>query len=365
MRQIVRGGRSEDFARAQKVRAVDLESLEPRVLFAGAPKACAPMTGPVRGPVVHRRFFFALQHGGVAGDRDRLYTVDATGAKHPPVIVLGGGGHVGRGHGKKGGATPGLEHPGAGGSRGQTDGDGGRSSGPPVPTGPGASVGGVVSSAADSSIAQARLIESLNSDPLFSPGSIVASAGQSGSLVFASSSPSVRSEPESYISGLAASILPAAQMLTKPAVTATFSMVPLAIREFELLSREISAAVADAPQPAGAPSGRQNHSQGALVTQISDAVESTKAVMVNLFHVDAMATFNDAMQSFIDDSAAAPAAHPIGHRRAWTITAVGVAADLALITYWFALRKPSASDEAKTADPGGIFLPFGAEPVQA
>jgi len=96
---------------------------------------------------------------------------------------------------------------------------------------------------------------------------------------------------------------------------------------------------------------QQGAAMVARVAQAATAVERVlpaaveaavgQLVPTRFFHiprVDALASFNDAMLAFIDDSALMP--KPLNHSRAraWAVTAVVIAADIALLVYWHKSR---------------------------
>ncbi len=83
---------------------------------------------------------------------------------------------------------------------------------------------------------------------------------------------------------------------------------------------------------------------------IAEQAVPARAALVNLFHVDALATFGDSMGAFIDESAMQTIRHePSTHSRAWKITAGVVAGDLLLVGFWLATRKrDEAADEARS-----------------
>jgi hypothetical protein len=68
---------------------------------------------------------------------------------------------------------------------------------------------------------------------------------------------------------------------------------------------------------------------------------ATQAVPRTFFYfarIDALASFDDAMAAFIDDSAAEPTEMASVRTKAWIITAAVLAADIALLTYWHRKR---------------------------
>jgi hypothetical protein len=69
------------------------------------------------------------------------------------------------------------------------------------------------------------------------------------------------------------------------------------------------------------------------------------AQFIHIPRVDALASFNDAMLAFIDDSAMTPP--PVNHSRtrAWVVTVVVIAADVALLVHWY--RGASERQQAK------------------
>jgi len=54
---------------------------------------------------------------------------------------------------------------------------------------------------------------------------------------------------------------------------------------------------------------------------------------LHIARVDALASFNDAMLAFIDDSALMPKAVNHSRTRAWAVTAVVIVADVALLVH--------------------------------
>lgn len=134
--------------------------------------------------------------------------------------------------------------------------------------------------------------------------------------------------------------------------TASFSVLPMAVEE---LSRFFSAATHAITLPSAAAPMAQSVAGGAALasasidTVIARPTATAGRALLNLFHVDAAATFGDALGSLIDDSANLPAARAQHHARAWMITGAVVAADAALIGYWFATRPPKEEQKKKIA----------------
>ncbi len=132
--------------------------------------------------------------------------------------------------------------------------------------------------------------------------------------------------------------------------TATFSVLPMAVQEF---SRFFSTAAHGITLPSSVAPMAQTVAGGAALasasidTVIARPTATAGRALLNLFHVDAAATFGDALGALIDDSANLPAARAQYHARAWMITGAVVAADAALIGYWFATRPPKEEQQKK------------------
>jgi hypothetical protein len=165
-----------------------------------------------------------------------------------------------------------------------------------------------------------------------------------------SDSPVADAPSQSAITSSAELAMPAVPGLTAAALSATFSVLPLAIKEFPLLSPDTPSLPQTLPHPFARPGDLRRAVIEPVQNGIASAAASTRTVMVNLFHVDALATFRDAMGAFIDDSAAGSVRRAIGHRRAWTVTAAVLAADAALLAYWFAARRVQTSDQGESTD---------------
>ena len=148
-------------------------------------------------------------------------------------------------------------------------------------------------------------------------------------------------------SGLTQMAVSSVTMLVKPAASATFSILPWAIAELSAPATGVDTIPPSAPPQTVAQAFVNG--RAAAVLHVVDSIVTapsvgTSAALVNLFHVDALATFGDAMGAFIDESAARPVARgPASHSRARKITAGVVAADVLLISCWLATRKRQES----------------------
>jgi hypothetical protein len=111
-------------------------------------------------------------------------------------------------------------------------------------------------------------------------------------------------DPSQYV--VAAAPLMAARRATEQAARVTSKVVQVAAAAEQVLPAAVEAAV------------------GQLVP----------GRFIHIPRVDALASFNDAMLAFIDDSAMMPRPANHSRTRAWAVTAVVVAADVALLVYW-------------------------------
>jgi hypothetical protein len=111
-------------------------------------------------------------------------------------------------------------------------------------------------------------------------------------------------DPSQYVP--AAATLTAAQVATERAAAVTSKVARVAAAAEQVLPAAVEAAV------------------GHLVP----------GRFIHIPRVDALASFNDAMLAFIDDSAMMP--KPVNHSRtrAWAVTVVVIAADVALLVHW-------------------------------
>jgi len=128
-------------------------------------------------------------------------------------------------------------------------------------------------------------------------------------------------------------------MVMKPLATTAFSILPLAIAEMSAPVAAVDPAATTQVSHAFAQAAKGSAAAAldAVNTIITTPAVSAPGALINLFHVNAIATFRDAMGAFIDESAARAAGRsPLSHSRAWKITAGAVAADLLLLGYWLA-----------------------------
>ena len=93
-----------------------------------------------------------------------------------------------------------------------------------------------------------------------------------------------------------------------------------------------------ATEQAGGVAGRVAQVAAAAEQVLPAAVEAAVGTtgptrFLHIARVDALASFNDAMLAFIDDSALMPNAVNHSRTRAWAVTAVVIAADVALLVY--------------------------------
>jgi len=357
MQQPNRVGRSGGSAATPVALGYRLESLEPRRLLTGIGLPCAGITtAAVSGESsIHVRMVASLEHPATSArsELNRLLPITNGRLLH------------GRSHGK---GSPSLTHPGGGDGRGQpgqsrggaSSGQGGVSdqhgTGPlednSATTGAGGSLGGPVE------VSAGILFPSAVGPEELSPGAPVVDVPGS------SSAPQVTADGQSAMTAYAESVEPVVRGLTRPALTATFSVLPLALKELQIALRGTTGVAQSAARSFARPADLHGTVVEPVENGIAAAAASTRTVMVNLFHVDALATFRDAIGSFIDDSAASAVRHPPGHRRAWTITAAVLAADVALMAYWFAAREVQASDQGESADHPRSRLSLGMAALQ-
>jgi hypothetical protein len=200
------------------------------------------------------------------------------------------------------------------------------------------------------------------------PGALPTDTSSSNTLavdaITTSGPTQANAQSQSTITGFAESMEPVVRGLTGPALTATFSVLPLALKELQAVLSGASGAAQAAATAAGQPGDLHGGPASAVKSDIVAVAASTRTAMVNLFHVDALATFRDAIGTFIEESAAGSVRHPLGHRRAWTITAAVLAADAALGAYWIASRRAKTSDQRKLADQLPALLPLAAAALQ-
>ena len=135
-----------------------------------------------------------------------------------------------------------------------------------------------------------------------------------------------------------------------------FSAVPISMAHVAeslvaVASSELTAAL-DAIENAAQPPAPASPAETTTPDQTPATTPAAARALVNLFHVNAATVFADSMNAFINDSAA-PATHaPISHRRAWQVTTLAIAADLALVAYWYhARRKDTAPTKNKPRNP--------------
>jgi hypothetical protein len=158
---------------------------------------------------------------------------------------------------------------------------------------------------------------------------------------------------EKATSGLTQSVFSSVNMVMKPLAGVTFSVLPLAIGEMSTPTTAVDPTGANsAPQAFARAAGKGAAVALHVANAIFEApVAPVRAALVNLFHVDAISTFSDAMGAFIDESAAkAISRGPTSHSRAWKVTAAAAAADLLLVGYWLAARRQGDSVRRRSAD---------------
>jgi hypothetical protein len=230
------------------------------------------------------------------------------------------------------GAGPGILHPGQGGGRGSGSGggsDGNSGSGAShdpssdvllsvVPIGPAVTQSADLQSAGDSYVSS-----------MASPSSM--SAGQANSVAQTAIAEAGRTAPS------------VAKM--------SFSVLPLAVAEMQIPANAVQLPALDsAPQETLTQQFVSGvRSVAAAVKAVDEIVISeamhSKVKLVNLFHIDALATFGDAMGAFIEESAAPGTIHhPVASRaKAWRITVGVAAADVALVAGWLSSRRAEES----------------------
>jgi hypothetical protein len=239
---------------------------------------------------------------------------------------------VTRSAGNGGHAQPGLLHPGPNENR-----EGG-SSGADGESGDGSGANGSRGHSGEASPSTASVI--VSETHVGTADSDLSSTSSQTSVV---SVPSAAGKPSSGMSG---SVLSGVDLVVKPLTSATFSILPLAIAEMSvpLTSVDLTGAPATPMAFAQAAVKRAAAFIDAVNTAIVMPAAPARAALINLFHVDALSTFRDAMGAFIDESAMRVASHrPTSHSRAWKITAGAAAADLLLVGYWLAMRRQEES----------------------
>jgi hypothetical protein len=264
-------------------------------------------------------------------------------------------GKVTRGHRGGRGIGPGILHPGQG--EGGGSGSAGNSAGSGDGSGSGSS-------------------HAASSEALLSVVPIGPAATQTADL--ASNTAPVRGDPvaipptgsDQIVAAAQATITDAPRMAESMAQV-TFSVLPLAIAEIQASATLPNAPMSDASQQSLA---QQFVSHARAATAAIKAVEEivtsdaipARTALVNLFHVDALATFSDAMGAFIDESAASvtPMRLTPVHSRAWKITAGVAVADVILVAGWLTTRRRDQSKvkAAAATTPGFFCLPTAFSP---
>lgn len=291
-----------------------------------------------------------------AGGADGANSSIPPGTNPPPVMgnVNVPGPTRGQGNGNGKGVTPGVLHPGESGGPGTnpTGSDGSPGDGSSGSDGQG-SGGSQHAHPAEGHVLSSTVVESAGA------GSSAAD-GETPSHKFAGVT--IAAVSDKPTSGLAQAAYSSVEMVVRPLTTSTFSILPLAVAELSAPGIPVDSAPPAPSLPEQFARVIERSPGAAAVLRvvnsiITDEAAPARASLVNLFHVDALATFGDSMGAFIDESAApAVTREPSPHSRALKITAAVVAADALLIGYWVATRRRDEAADA-TQSKAGLF-PF-------
>jgi len=251
--------------------------------------------------------------------------------------------------------SPGILHP------GQGDGGGSGSTG----------AGGGSSDGAGSGSSHAGSSEALLSVVPIGPAATQTADLESNAAPARSDAVALPATAVEQIVTVARAAIPDAGRMAESMAQVTFSVLPLAVAEMQAPVTTPNSPMSDVPQQSLA---QQFVSHARAATAAIKAVEEivtsdaipARTALINLFHVDALATFSDAMGAFIDESAASvtPMRLTPVHSRAWRITAAVAVADVILVAGWLTTRRrdQSKAKAAAAATPGIFCLPTALSP---